>query len=166
MHMIVLDVRFHKTPYCSWCVTWLIHVCAMICSHVWHDSFIRCYLTCVTWLIHMCDDAFTCVPWLIHTILIECAWHDSFICVLQHVHMCAMTHPYDSHWMCAFTRPLLFLAREWKEINTNKKRPTHMNRDEHIYKETNTHQKRPTHIKRDQYKKYQETQIFKKRWTH
>jgi len=28
-------------------VTWLIHMCDMTHSHVWHDSF-----TCVTWLIH------------------------------------------------------------------------------------------------------------------
>jgi len=30
------------------CVTWHIHMCAMMHSYVWHDSFI-----CVTWLIHM-----------------------------------------------------------------------------------------------------------------
>ena len=32
------------------CVTWLIHMCDMTHSYVWHDSFI-----CVTWLVHMCD---------------------------------------------------------------------------------------------------------------
>ena len=31
-------------------VPWLIHVCDMTHTHVWHDSFIS-----VTWLIHMCD---------------------------------------------------------------------------------------------------------------
>jgi len=31
-------------------VTWLIHMCDMAHSYVWHGSFI-----CVTWLIHMCD---------------------------------------------------------------------------------------------------------------
>ena len=31
-------------------VTWLIHICDMTHSYVWHDSFI-----CVTWLIHVCD---------------------------------------------------------------------------------------------------------------
>ena len=46
------------------CVTWLIQMCAMTHSYVWHDSFI-----CVTWLIHMCD--------MTHSYV----WHDSFICV-------------------------------------------------------------------------------------
>jgi len=32
------------------CMTWLIHMCDMTHSYVWHDSFI-----CVTWLIHVCD---------------------------------------------------------------------------------------------------------------
>jgi len=31
-------------------VTWLVHICDMTHSYVWHDSFI-----CVTWLIHLCD---------------------------------------------------------------------------------------------------------------
>jgi len=52
------------------CVTWLVHVCDMFPSCVWHDSFIRssiiyvlCNLVpvsrmvyvCVTWRIHVCD---------------------------------------------------------------------------------------------------------------
>ena len=60
------------------CVTWLIHVCDMTHSCVWHDSFIcvwvshtsfrrRCVwrdsFICVTWLIHMCR---VIVEWLIH----------------------------------------------------------------------------------------------------
>jgi len=32
------------------CVTWLIHMCDMTHSNVWHDSFVR-----VTWLIHICE---------------------------------------------------------------------------------------------------------------
>jgi len=42
-------------------VTWLIHMCDMTHSYVWHDSFI-----CVTWLIHMCD--------MTHSYV----WHDSW----------------------------------------------------------------------------------------
>jgi len=45
-------------------VTWLIHVCDMTHSCVWHDSFM-----CVTWLIHGCDMTHSHV------------WHDSFTCV-------------------------------------------------------------------------------------
>jgi len=38
-------------------VTWLIHMCGMTHSYVWHDSFI-----CVTWLLFMCSSFI----WLIH----------------------------------------------------------------------------------------------------
>ena len=65
----------------SWMrVTWPIHMCDMISSCVWHDSFI-----CVTWLIHMCDMAHSCM------------WNDSFICVKWLIHMCDMTHSYVWH---------------------------------------------------------------------
>ena len=69
------------------CVTWLIPMCDMTRSYVWHrthsyvwrDSFI-----CVTWLIHMCDMTHSYVS------------HDSFICVTWLIHMCDMTHSYVS----------------------------------------------------------------------
>ena len=52
------------------CVPWLIHMCTMTHSHVWHDS-----LPYKTWLIHicamthshMCHDSFAYVPWHIQT---------------------------------------------------------------------------------------------------
>jgi len=56
------------------CVTWLVHMCDMTRSYVWHDSII-----CVTWLVHMCHMTRSYV------------WHDSFICVTWLVHMCDMT---------------------------------------------------------------------------
>jgi len=56
-------------------VTWLIHVCDMNHSCVWHDSFM-----CVTWLIHVCDMTHSCV------------WHDSRMCLISLIHMCDMTH--------------------------------------------------------------------------
>ena len=62
------------------CVTWLIHMCDMTHSYVWHDSFI-----CVTWLIHMCD--------MTHPYV----WHDSFICVTYLIHMCATTRSQISY---------------------------------------------------------------------
>jgi len=80
------------------CVTWLIHVCDMTHSCVWHDSFM-----CVTWPIHLCDmthscvwhDSFIRVPWLIHMcdMTYSHVWHDSSICVTWLIHMCDMTHP-------------------------------------------------------------------------
>jgi len=79
-------------------VTWLIRMCGMTHSYVWHDWF-----TCVTWLIHMWHDVIsdengltdgifspgaiffcdmTCwnVTWLIHIIWLIHMWHDSFTC--------------------------------------------------------------------------------------
>ena len=56
------------------CVTWLIHMCDMAHSYVWHDPFI-----CVTWPIHMCD--------MTHSYV----WHDPFICVTWPIHMCDTT---------------------------------------------------------------------------
>jgi len=71
---------------------WLIHMCDVIHSYVWRDSFI-----CVTWLIHVCDmthDSFICVTWFIHVCdaTHSYVWHDSFICVTWLIHMCDMTH--------------------------------------------------------------------------
>ena len=59
------------------CVTWLIHMCDMTHSHVWHGAFI-----CVTWLIHMCD------------MMNSYVWHDAIIFVTWLIHMCDMTHSY------------------------------------------------------------------------
>ena len=56
-------------------VTWLIHVCDMTHSCVWHDSFMY-----VTWLIQICDMTHSCV------------WHDSFMYVTRLIHVCDMTH--------------------------------------------------------------------------
>jgi len=88
-------------------VTWLLRVCDMTTSYVWHDHFIhicdmtlsdvrhdpftcarrRCLL-CVIWLLHTCDmtpsymwyDSFICVTWLLCIrYMIPCpyVWHDS-----------------------------------------------------------------------------------------
>ena len=56
-------------------LTWLIHVCGMAHSCVWHDSFM-----CVAWLDYMCDMTLSCVThW--------CVWHDWFICFTWLDHM-------------------------------------------------------------------------------
>jgi len=72
-------------------VTWLIHMCDMTQSYVWHDSF-----TCVTWLIHICDmthhmcdmtHSHVCQDW--------CNLRrDSFIYVTWLIYMCDMAHSY------------------------------------------------------------------------
>jgi len=54
---------------------WLIHMCDVTHSYVWHDS-----LVCVTWPIHMCDMTHSHVC------------HNSCICVTWLIHMCDMTH--------------------------------------------------------------------------
>jgi len=56
------NVTRHIHVGCDWfiCVTWLIRMCDMTGSYVWHDSFI-----CVTWLIHVWRDWFT---FLIHVV--------------------------------------------------------------------------------------------------
>jgi len=84
------------------CVTWLIHMCAMTYSYVWHDSFIpdvEVRSMRVRWLIHMCDMTHSCV-W--HDSFMCVTWPDSFISVTWFVHMCNMTHPEVCHdsFMC------------------------------------------------------------------
>jgi len=79
-------------------VTWLIHMCDMTHSHVWHDSF-----TCVTWLIHMCDMTHSHV------------WHDSFwsvsdACVTWLFHTCDMTPSYARHDSCVFVTWLVHVV--------------------------------------------------------
>jgi len=91
------------------CVTWLIHICDMTRSHVWHDSFV-----CVPGLIHMLERihscvrhdsfirahvwhvSFTYVTWLLHMLEMthSYVWHDSFICVTWLIPMRDMTHSY------------------------------------------------------------------------
>jgi len=105
--------RHHSRVWRDWysCVTWLIHVCDMIWSHVfvmthshaWYDSFTCAWhILCsyVTWLIHNCDmihsrvwnDPFTCVWHDSFTCVwhdrISCVWHDSFTCVTWLLHIC------------------------------------------------------------------------------
>jgi len=70
------------------CVTWLIHMCDVTHSYVWHDSFM-----CVPWFIHIC------VTWLIHMCDVTHlhVWRDSFINETWPIHMCDMTHWYVRH---------------------------------------------------------------------
>ena len=84
-HSCVCVTHSRVTPIAwSWlnltCVTWLIHMCDMTHSYVWHDSFIF-----VTWLIHICD--------MTHLYV----WPDSFIRVTWLIHTCDMTYSYLRH---------------------------------------------------------------------
>jgi len=90
-------------------VSWLIHVCDMTHSYMWHDTFVY-----VAWLIHVCDmthlyvwhTSFTRVTWRIHMcdMTHSYVWHDSFICVTRLSHtndetrpLCDMTHSHVWH---------------------------------------------------------------------
>jgi len=77
-------------------VIWLIYLCNVTYSYVWHDVFI-CVLDipfiCSTIIMHMTHsyvwyDSFICVIWLIHMcdLTYSYAWHDSFICASRHMH--------------------------------------------------------------------------------
>ena len=64
-------------------VVWLVHMCDMTPSCMWHESFIYVtWLICVPWLTHMCDVSLSHVR------------HDSFIRVTGLMHMYDMTHSY------------------------------------------------------------------------
>jgi len=108
------------------CMTWLIHVCDMTHSCVWHDTH-ECVMLlmklCVPWLTclatwysncrttHVCDihhsfvrhDSMQ-VTWFIHVcdMTHSCVWHDSFMCVTWLIHVCDMTHSCAWHesFMC------------------------------------------------------------------
>jgi len=78
------------------CVTWLIYVCAMTHSYVWHDSFI-----CVTWLIHMCYmsniSTHSCVTYQLMCVsqhINSCVWVMSNIST--HSHINESCHTYES----------------------------------------------------------------------
>jgi len=108
-------------------VPWLVHTCAMTCSHVTLLVDVFCILTtgdtthgyvchnlciCVPWPFHLCamtssyvcHDVFMCVPWRFHMCAMTCAHvcHGLFICVPELIHGCAMTHFYVCHDLCIF----------------------------------------------------------------
>jgi len=88
-------------------VTWLIHVCDVTHSPVWHDSLI-----CVTWLIHKCDMTHSYV-WRDSSYV----WHCSFIFATWLIYTCAMTGV--SNVTC---------STEWVVSHVNESRHvTHMN---------------------------------------
>ena len=82
VRVVLLDVRFHKTPYCSWCVTWLIHI--------W---------TCVPWLVHMCDMSYA------HNASRRALSSDPLLFLVRdmthsYINMCAETCSYLWHDSC------------------------------------------------------------------
>ena len=78
--------------------TSLIHIRDMTHLHAWHDSFmcVTWLFTCATWLIHMCD--VTCATWLIHMCDVTCAtWliHTCDVtCATWLIHMCDEIMPH------------------------------------------------------------------------
>jgi len=56
------------------CVTWLIHMCGMTHSYVWHDS-----LVCVKWLVRMCNMLHSYV-WAAHPLL-----RSDVVCICMYI---------------------------------------------------------------------------------
>jgi len=92
-----MTVSVWQETECMISVTWLIHMCDMTHSYVWHDPFIR-----VTWLIHMC--AMPCSH----------VWHDSVICVTWLIHMCDVTRSYI--WHDSFIRVPRITRTGWRRV--------------------------------------------------
>ena len=92
--------------------TWLVRICDLTHSYVWHDSIHMCDMTHP----HLWHTSFKCLAWL-HPYV----WYDSFTyvtclihvfgmtpstCVTWLIHMCEMTHPHvwhDSIRVCDMT---------------------------------------------------------------
>jgi len=95
--LYLISKLFEDIWMASLYVPWLIHMCDMTHSYVWHDSFI-CAMThsYVPWLIHMC--------------------HDSFICAMTHSYVpCAVIMSFS---ICTWTWSLLTCddeAPDWGE---------------------------------------------------
>jgi len=103
------------------CVTWLLQMCDMTPSDVWHDSCTAggdcamcacvswwCIHTCAMTHLHVSHNSFTCVLWLIHTghgwfidafmsrihVTHSSVWHDALTCVSRLIHVCETSHSY------------------------------------------------------------------------
>jgi len=68
------------TMYVRYVLMWLIRMCDMTHSCVWHYSFVR-----MTWFIRVCD------------VTLSYVWHDSFVRVTWLIRVCDMTHSYVWH---------------------------------------------------------------------
>ena len=68
-----LKASYGFLPPCMMCTTWIVYMCDVTHSCIWHDPFI-----CVTWLIHICGMSQLYVR------------HDSCMC-------CDITHSYVQH---------------------------------------------------------------------
>jgi len=127
------------TPYATRhdiliCVTWLIHMCDLTHSYVWHDSHVwHDLFICVTWLARGCNrtdsyvwrDLLTVVTRLVHT---RVTWL---------FHTCDMTPPYVWH--------NFFLAATWLIIHVNTHTHTHTQDTPTHTWHTHTHTHTHTH---------------------
>jgi len=107
-------------------VTWLIHLCDITYSFVWHDLFI-----CVAWLVHVCDMTRSCL------------WRDSFICVTWLIHVRDMTHSYVWHAVCIRATWLIRMLKgdfgSGCGVVRESSHVTHMNESCHTYERVMSH---------------------------
>ena len=104
---------------------WLIHVCAMTHSYVWHvcDAHSRVPMMARIWMshgthmneswVHVCDITHSRVPRIKCSCVCECEREcmrvDPFICVTWLSHMCGMTHSCVWHdsFICVISQVLV-----------------------------------------------------------
>jgi len=98
-YIIYVRVYIYKNIM-SMRVIWLIHMCDMTQSHVWHDSFIHVLFTCVTWLLH--------TRFATHSYW----WCGSRICVTWLIHICDMIHSYVRRGSCIFVTWLISSVKD------------------------------------------------------
>jgi len=91
----------HACEWVTWMSQWVIHICDMTHSYVWHEcAWVNVSFTCVTRLIQTCDMPHSYVR-RICNLNHSNVWHASFKYAPSFTHMCIM--PYSNMQHASFT---------------------------------------------------------------